>query len=260
MQQYNSQYFSQEIHPKTKSAGKGKVSIVVADDHAVVRHGLSTLLASNPHFKVVGEGADGFEAIELVKKWKPTILLVDLMMPGLNGLETLKKVNRLNSITRVIVLSMYRNEGYVLEAMKSGAMGYVSKDSGGADLFKAISEALAGRRFISPIISDDPVDPFSAQGTILKKSRSVSPDPFETMTAREKKVLKMIVEGATKQDIGDRLKIGTRTVENHKAVLFRKFGLKTRQELIRYVLHRGVLPDENPKANRKKYSKSGKES
>src|SRR3989338_7120496 len=117
------------------------VTIVLADDHAIVRQGLRTLLESDPQFEVVGEAADGREAIELVKRRKPTVLIADLMMPGLNGLETTRKVLRLKSKTRVIVLSMYRNEAYVLEALRIGAAGYIAKESGGAGLFPTQRES-----------------------------------------------------------------------------------------------------------------------
>src|ERR1700675_2732255 len=141
--------------------GSDMVTIVLADDHVFVRQGLRTLLESDPQFEVVGEAADGREAIELVKRRKPTVLIADLMMPGLNGLETTRKVLRLKSNTRVIVLSMYRNEAYVLEALRNGAVGYVAKESGGAELSQAIREAVAGRRYLSPIISEAAIDSYS---------------------------------------------------------------------------------------------------
>ena len=165
------------------------VTIVLADDHAIVRQGLRTLLESDPQFKIVGEAADGREAIELVKRRKPTVLIADLMMPGLNGLETTRRVLRLKSKTRVIVLSMYRNEAYVLEALRIGAAGYIAKESGGAELFQAIREVVAGRRYLSPIISEAAIDSYSSMGTILKKVRAGSPDPHDTLTAPKRKVL-----------------------------------------------------------------------
>ena len=233
------------------------VTIVLADDHAIVRQGLRTLLASDPQFKVVGEAADGREAIELVKRRKPTVLIADLMMPGLNGLETTRRVLRLKSKTRVIVLSMYRNEAYVLEALRIGAAGYIAKESGGAELFQAIREVVAGRRYLSPIISDAAIDSYSSMGTILKKAPAGSPDPYDILTARERKVLQLIVEGATHRDMGARLKTGSRAVEIQRAALMRKLGLNTRRKLILYALKRGVAPGNEPKPVRKKQNKSG---
>lgn len=214
------------------------VTIVLADDHAVVRQGLRTLLESDPQFEVVGEADDGRKAIELVKRWKPMVLIVDLMMPGLNGLETIRKVLRLESHTRSIVLSMYRNEAYVLEALKNGAAGYVAKESGGAELFQAIRETVAGRRYLSPIISETAMDSYAAQGTILQKAQAHSPDPYDTLTARERKVLRLVAAGTTDRDMGERLKVGSRAVGILRAALMRKLGLSTSRQLIRYVLQR----------------------
>ena len=234
-----------------------RVTIVLADDHAIVRQGLRTLLESDPQFEVVGEAADGREAIELVKRRKPMVLIADLMMPGLNGLETTRKVLRLKSKTRVIVLSMYRNEAYVLEALKIGAAGYIAKESGGAELFQAIREVVAGRRYLSPIISEAAIDSYSSMGTILKKAQAGSPDLYDTLTARERKVLQLVVEGVTNRDMGARLKIGSRAAEIHRAALMRKLGLNTRRKLILYALKRGVAPGHEPKPIRKKQNKSG---
>lgn len=228
------------------------VTIVLADDHAIVRQGLRTLLESDPQFEVVGEAVNGREAIELVKRRKPTVLIADLMMPGLNGLETTRKVLRLKSNTRVIVLSMYRNEAYVLEALRIGAAGYIAKESGGAELFQAIREVVAGRRYLSPIISESSIDSYSSMGTILQKAQAGSPDPYDTLTARERKVLQLVVEGATNRDMGARLKISSRAVEIHRAALMQKLGFKTRRKLILYALQRGVVPEHEPKSIRKK--------
>ncbi|MHB8483221.1 MAG: response regulator transcription factor [Nitrospiria bacterium] len=227
-------------------------TIVLADDHAMVRQGLRTLLESDPQFEVVGEASDGIEAIELVKRRKPTVLIADLMMPGLNGLETIQKVLRLKSNTRVIILSMYRNEAYVLEALRKGAAGYVAKESSGAELFQAMREIMAGGRYLSPIISEAAMDSYSAKGTILHKAPAGLPDPDDTLTARERKVLQLVVEGETDHDIGDRLKIGVRAVKIHRIALTRKLGLSTRRQLIRHVLQRGIVPGSELKSIRKK--------
>jgi DNA-binding NarL/FixJ family response regulator len=232
------------------------VTIVLADDHAMVRQGLRTLLESDPQFEVVGEAADGREAIELLKRRMPTVLILDLMMPGLNGLETARKVLRLKSKTRVIVLSMYRNEPYVLEALRIGAAAYVAKESGGAELFQAIREVVAGRRYLSPIISEAAMDSYSAMGTILKKTQAGSPERYDTLTARERKVLQMVVGGATDRDMGDRLKLGSHAVEIHRVSLMRKLGLNTRRQLIRYARQRGIVLRRGPKSIRKKNNKS----
>lgn len=125
------------------------VNVGLADDHAIVRQGLRLLIESNPDFRVVGEAASGIEAIDLVKRLKPEILVLDLMMPGLDGLAVTRKLSRLKSRTRVIMLSMYGDAAYVLDALKGGAAGYVVKESCGTDLFQALREVAAGRRYLS---------------------------------------------------------------------------------------------------------------
>lgn len=227
------------------------VTVVLAEDHVVVRQGLRALLESDPRFVVVGEAADGLEAVELVKRRKPTVLIIDLMMPGLDGLATTRKLSRLKSDTRVIILSMYGDQAYVLTALKSGAAGYVVKESCGAELFQAMREVVAGRRYLSPAVSEASIGSFSSMGTILQKAQTGSLEVHDKLTVRERKVLQLVVEGASSSDIGSRLKISTRTVESHRANCMRKLGLNTPQDLIRYALQRGSLPRDEPKSTRK---------
>lgn len=227
------------------------VSVVLADDHVVVRQGLRALLESDPRFVVVGEAADGFEAVELVKRRKPTVLITDLMMPGLDGLATTRKLACLNSDTRVIILSMYGDQAYVLTALQSGAAGYVVKESCGAELFQAMREVVAGRRYLSPAVWEASIGSFSSMGTILHKAQTGWLETYDKLTVRERKVLQLVVEGASSSDIGSRLKISPRKVESHRANCMRKLGLNTPQDLIRYALRRGSLARDKPKSIRK---------
>src|SRR2546427_762800 len=149
------------------------VTVVLADDHVVVRQGLRALLESDPRFIVAGEAADGLEAVELVKRRKPTVLIADLMMPGLDGLATTRKVSRLKSDTRVIILSMYGDQAYVLEALKSGAAGNVVKDSCGTEIFEAIRVVVAGSRYLSPTLLEAPVAPIPLWEQFCKRLRRV---------------------------------------------------------------------------------------
>ncbi|HEV1993511.1 MAG TPA: response regulator transcription factor [Candidatus Acidoferrum sp.] len=210
------------------------VTIVLADDHAVVREGLRLLLESDPEFAVVGEAADGLEAIELVKRRKPKVLIVDLMMPGLDGLETTRRVLRLKLKTRVVILTMYGDEAYLLDALGSGAAGFVVKESCGADLFQAIRDVVAGRRYLSPLLSEDSTRRY------LKKFKTALLKLSDTLTTRERKVLQLVLEGATSCDIGARLKISLRTVESALANFVKKLGPDTGPDLIRHGVKRGV--------------------
>ena len=213
-------------------------TIVLADDHAIVRQGLRTLLESDSQLEVVGEAADGREALALVKRRRPDVVIADLMMPGVNGLQLTSNVSRLKLKTSVIVLSMYRDDAYVLEAFRNGAAGYVAKESSGAELFQAIKETLAGRRYLSPAISDASQNSYAFQGSGLR--RTSPPDRFAMLTARERLELRLVVEGASSRDIAERLKIGLRTVAASRISLMRKLGLNGRGALMRYALDRGV--------------------
>ena len=210
------------------------VTIALADDHVVVRQGLRLLLESDPEFVVVGEAADGIEALELVKRRKPKVLIVDLMMPGLDGLETTRRLSRLKLKTRVIILTMYGDEAYLLDALGSGAAGYVVKESAGADLFQAIRDVAAGRRYLSPLLSEVYTRRYlqKFQTALLKLS--------DTLTARERKVLKLVLQGTSSSDIAARLKISLRTVESDLANLVGKLGLNTHQDIIRHAVKRRV--------------------
>lgn len=224
------------------------VTVVLADDHVVVRQGLRALLELDPIFVVVGEAADGHEAVELVKNRKPTVLITDLMMPGLDGLATTRKLSRLKSDTRVIILSMYGDQAYVLTALNSGAAGYVLKESCGAELFQAMREVVAGRRYLSPAVSEASIGSYSAMGTILQKTQTGCLEVHDKLTVRERKVLQLVVEGASSSDIGSRLKISSRTVESLRANCMRKLGLSLPEDLISYALQRGSLARDEPKS------------
>jgi DNA-binding NarL/FixJ family response regulator len=210
--------------------------ILLADDHNVVRQGLKALLESDPHFRLVGEASDGIEAIRMTERLKPDVLITDVMMPGINGLEVTRQVTKSVPQTRVIILSMYTNDAYVLEALKNGASGYVLKDSQAADLIDAVREVAAGRRYLSPPLSERALDLY------VKKVEDVPDDPYEMLTTREREVLQMVAEGRTSTEIADRLFISPRTAEGHRANLMRKLGLQNQTDLIRYALKRGILP------------------
>lgn len=213
-----------------------KTAIVLADDHHVVRQGLRGLLEAEPDFSIAGEAADGLQAVDLVDRVKPDVLVIDVMMPGLSGLEVTRQVRQRSPRTHIVILSMYSNEAYVLEALRNGAAAYVLKDSSAADLVHAVREVVAGRRYLSPPLSERAIE------TYAEKAKSTSLDPHETLTTRERQVLHLAAEGYTNTEIGDRLSISPRTVETHRANLMRKLGLQSQTNLIRYALQRGIIP------------------
>ena len=214
------------------------VTLLLADDHHVVRQGLRALLEAEPDFRVVGEASDGLEVADLVERLQPRVLIVDLMMPGLNGLEVTRQVSKRSPQTRVLILSMHSNEAYVLEALRNGAAAYVLKDSSATDLVHAVREVAAGRRYLSPPLSERALD------TYRQRAKEATLDIYETLTTREREVLHLAAEGHTNAEIAARLGISPRTAETHRANLMRKLGLQTQTDLVRYALRRGIIPTD----------------
>ena len=178
-------------------------------------------------------------ALRLTEQLVPKVLVLDLMMPGLNGLEVARQLTHRAVPTRIVILSMHANEAYVLEALRNGAAAYVLKDSSAADLVRAVREAVAGRRYLSPPLSEPAID------TYLEKARKTGTlDIYETLTSREREVLQLVAEGHTTPEVAGKLFISPRTVETHRANLLHKLGLRTQTDLIRFALQRGILPME----------------
>jgi len=213
-------------------------TIFLADDHQVVRQGLKALLEAEPGFTVVGEAADGLEALAGVERLKPEVVVMDLVMPGLGGLDVTREALKRSPGSRVVVLSMHASEAYLVEALRNGASAYVVKDAGADELTWAIREAAAGRRYLGA--------PFSRVGlaVYLKKAAEAAKDPYESLTPREREVLHLTAEGLTSAGIAARLHMSPRTAETHRASILKKLGKNTRAELIRYALRRGVIPME----------------
>jgi DNA-binding NarL/FixJ family response regulator len=210
-------------------------TIVLADDHHVVRQGLRALLEAEPGFSVIGEAAEGLAVIEIAERLKPDVLVVDVMMPGLSGLEVTRQVRQRSPQTRVLVLSMYANEAYVLEALRIGAAGYVLKGAGVAELVQAVREVAAGRRYLSPPLTEHAIEAY------VQKAQAAPPDRYEMLTTREREVFHLAAEGYTHSEVAARLGISPRTAETHRANLMRKLGLKTQTDLVRYAFQRGIL-------------------
>jgi DNA-binding NarL/FixJ family response regulator len=210
-------------------------SILLADDHPIVRKGLRAALEAEHDLVVVGEAASGLDAVSLVEQLRPDVLIVDVMMPGLNGLEVTRQVSQRLPFTRTIVLSTYDNEAYILEALKNGASGYVLKGTSTEELLRAIREVMAGRRYLSPPLSDQAIQAY------VEKARAGPLDPYETLTDREREVLHLAAEGWSNVAMATRLSVSPRTIETHRANLMRKLGLRTQTDLIRYALKRGII-------------------
>jgi two-component system response regulator NreC len=211
------------------------VTLLLADDHAVVRLGLRRLLENEPDFRVVGEVGDGLQVLPEVERLHPDVLLLDLVMPGLNGLDALPQVRKRCPKTRVVVLSMHSNEAYVLGALRNGAAGYVLKGSSGSEMLEAVRAVIAGRRYLSPPLSERAIQSY------LEKAEEAVPDAYDALTTREREVLHLSAEGHSNSEIAARLFISRRTVETHRANVFQKLGLHGQTDLIRYALRRGII-------------------
>jgi two-component system response regulator NreC len=213
-------------------------TIVLADDHALIREGLRTVLGGEPDWSVVGEAADGLEVVGLVDRLQPDVLIVDLVLPNLSGLEVIRQVRRRAPQTQIVALSMYANESYVLAALRNGAAAYVLKDASSTDIIQAVHEVVAGRRYLSPPLSQYALEVY------IQKAKGAALDPYETLTTREREVLHLVAQGATTMAIAARLALSPRTVETHRTNLMRKLGLRTQTDLLRYALQRGIIPQD----------------
>ncbi len=211
------------------------VTLLLVDDHPLIRQGLRHLLEGEPNFRVVGEAGDGVEALLLVERLKPDILVVDMMMPGLNGLEVLRQIKQISPDTRAIVLSMQSADAYVIEALKNGAAGYVLKETGPSELVNAVREVTQGNQYLSAKLAER----LEANRQKIKDTPS---DAYETLTTREREIFQMTAEGRTSQEVGEKLNISPRTVEIHRRNLLSKLGIKNQADLIRFAIKRGILP------------------
>ena len=184
---------------------------------------------------MVAETGDGLEVIGLTGHYKPDVVIVDLMMPGLNGLEVTRQISQRTNGPRVIVFSMHKDDDYVIQALRNGAVGYVIKDSGPAEMVEAIHQVMQGYRYLSPMISER----ISEQ--IANHPNEKLKDPYDQLTNRERTVLQLVAEGYTGQEIADMLTISRRTVENHRANIMRKLGFQNQREIVRYAIRKGIL-------------------
>jgi DNA-binding NarL/FixJ family response regulator len=217
------------------------INIVLADDHQVVRKGLKALLSNEPDFVIVGEVEDGLNAVSLVERLKPDILVLDLMMPGMNGLEVMRALNSRGSMTGIVILSMQNCGAYIHQAFSLGAKAYVLKEAPPEELLKAIREAMAGRNYLCSALSEDVV----MHTQVKKNDRESKPDM--KLTPREKEIMNLAVSGLPIKDIAAKLCLSTRTVETHRTNLMQKLNLHNQGQLIQYAAQVGLISTESDK-------------
>ena len=223
-----------------RSPTAAPIRIVLADDQNVVREAVRCLLEVEPDFDVVGEVDDGLAVVPLVERLRPQVLIVDVAMPGLSGLEVARQVRQRSPQTGVLVLSRYVSEWYVTEALRNGAVGYVAEQAEARELIRAIRTVAQGKRYLSAPLSVDDVQAWLAQ------AEHGAGDAYTTLTGREREVLQLVAEGHSSTRVARRLAISVRTAEAHRANVMRKLRLENHTALIRYALARGVLPPLEP--------------
>ena len=213
-----------------------KTRIVIADDHRILREGLRALLSSDPELEVIGEAEDGLEAIRVVEKFKPGLVLMDLSMPKMNGMDAIKEIKKRSSETKILVLTVNKTDEYILATLQAGADGYVLKDSTNVELGMAIKNVLSGKFFFSPGISGRVIKGY------LQNKRPLKPStPWDTLTSREKGTLKLIAEGYKSKEIADFLCISVKTVEKHRGNLMKKLDLHNASALTTLAIEKGLI-------------------
>lgn len=213
-----------------------EIRIILADDHTVIRSGLRLLLERQPDMTVVGEAEDGRQALERAAELKPDVVVLDIAMPNLNGIEACRQIMSATPDTSVVVLSMHSDESYVMRALKAGARAYVLKDSAEDDLIRAIRAVHQGTSFFSPAVSrlllEDYVQQLRQRG---------EHDSYELLTAREREILQLLAEGKSNKNVATMLNLSPYTVETHRSHILQKLGLHTVPELILYAVRKGII-------------------
>jgi len=210
--------------------------VLLVEDHTILREGLRLLLSSNPQLEVVGEAQDGLEAVRQADSLKPDLILMDLSMPRMNGMGAIQEIKRHTPQVKVLALTVHKTEEYILATLKAGADGYVIKDATHHELMLAIQCVLEGKSYLSPSVSDKVIE-----GYLEGKKRIKSGTSWDTLTQREREVLKMIGEGYKNKDIADYLCISPKTVEKHRANLMRKLDLHNVSSLTTFALEKGLI-------------------
>ncbi len=211
------------------------IRLLIADDHPVVRDGLSGMFAADPDFEVVGEAADGAEAVRLAQAVKPDVILMDLRMPGMDGVTAITELARRGSTARVLVLTTYDTDSYVLPAVEAGATGYLLKDAPRAELLRAVQAAAAGQAVLSP----------SVAARLMNRVRAPEAEP-EPLSQREFEVLQLVAAGATNREAAVRLLLSEATVKTHLLHIYAKFGVSDRAAAVAEAFNRGLLTPPKP--------------
>jgi two-component system response regulator NreC len=212
-----------------------KIRVLLVDDHTLLRDGLGALLQFAPDIEVVGEAANGKEAVEKVRALLPDVVLMDIEMPVMDGLEAARRINSQHPASKVLILSQYEDADHVVEAVEAGVKGFINKTAASAELAASIRSVHHGDSYLSPAAAKQLV------GEFQRADRSAGHDPYDQLTRREKDVLKLIAEGKTSQEIADVLVVSRKTIEGHRTSLMAKLGLHDRVQLVKYAVRKGII-------------------
>jgi two-component system response regulator NreC len=208
--------------------------VLLVEDHIVVRQGIKALLSDEPDLEIVGEADNGREALSLVSELRPDVVLMDISMPGLNGIEATRQIRQRYADVKVVVLSMHASEEYVFQMLRAGASGYVLKQSDSSEVLTAIRAATSGGSFLSPPISRTVIDDYVHRAEARGRA-----DDMDLLTSREREVLQLLAEGLPNREIAEQLNISVKTVETHRSNMMNKLGVSSKTELVKYALRKG---------------------
>jgi DNA-binding NarL/FixJ family response regulator len=214
------------------------VNVLLADDHTLFRKGMSALLQAIPGVRVVAETSDGREALELIEKHRPDVALVDITMPGLNGLEVAARAAKASPHTRILIVSMHAGEAYVAQALAAGVGGYLLKDAADDELAMALKVVARGDVYLSPRISKQVVERYS-------RAVATEPDPLAGLTARQREILQLVAEGKSSKEIAAMLELSVKTVESHRGQIMERLGVHDVTGLVRFAIRVGLVSPES---------------
>jgi len=222
------------------------IKVILVDDHSLVRAGIRSLIQNISGVEVIAEANNGRDAIRLIDELIPDLVLLDIAMPELNGLEVISRISKDNTVTKIIILSMHTNEEYVVQALKAGAAGYLLKDSAPNELEIAVNAVMRGETYLSPAISKHVVDNYLRRISDVSAEKEKGPDIFKQLTSRQREILQLIAEGNSTKEIANKLNVSIKTIETHRMQLMDRIGIHDVAGLVRYAIRMGIITVKMP--------------